>query len=174
VYAYGMSMGDGSLKRNEIQYKLCGSYMRVQNAATGAVTEFTTGLTVQEVEIAADVIWTNCFLERHKKSVVLSAQRNYDRLFKNAGFNWKTFKAVDSVNPVLWVIDYLSDCEEKDRDLLSKKLPHHEHLGDYAIYGGLENVLYAEYDRVSFSCGMVDSLAPNIPGMYRDRRYGCN
>lgn len=108
-----MSMGDGSLKRNEIQYKLCGSYMRVQNAATGAVTEFTTGLTVQEVEIAADVIWTNCFLERHKKSVVLSAQRNYDRLFKNAGFNWKTFKAVDSVNPVLWVIDYLSDCEEK-------------------------------------------------------------
>ncbi|KAG1061063.1 hypothetical protein G6F41_012463 [Rhizopus arrhizus] len=109
AYAFGMNLDDKDFKRKEIKSIFCAAFMRVRNAATGAVAMIVPGLNAVDVDIATDALWTTCFFDRRLRTEMVSHQVN---LLKQIGSSRFDLKAP---------VKFISNCVD-DFNLLSKLL----------------------------------------------------
>lgn len=146
AYAFGMNLGDKDFKK-EIKSRFCAAFMRVQNAATGAVTMFDPGLNAVDVDIATDALWATCFFDRHLRTEMVSHQINLLKQIGSSRFDLKTLikfigNCVDDINPLSKLLRWFDEKEfEKRFESNSLLVPRYESIGAYSIYGGLENMI---------------------------------
>jgi hypothetical protein len=147
---FASTIGPADFNRKNIQEHLCASFMRVSNAATGAVTQFDPGLSMEDVEIASDAIWTISFIKRRQRTEVFASQKVINGEYGNMGFNFETLVkytalVVDDYNPFRMMRDFY---ENKKEEFYEKQwtefLPHAVHHGPYKIFSGTLNTLDIE------------------------------
>lgn len=125
TFEFALTVGPKDFNRKEIHERLCASFMRVQNTATGTITQFDPGLDIETIDIAADAIWTVVFLKRRQNMEVLASQNWINKEFGNVGLNFDTLQKYVNIlaeknNPLVT----LKNMYDANKNFIMKNFPN--------------------------------------------------